>query len=227
MEKTKILIVEDEPKIAQSILQALIDEGYAAYAAFDGKQALQYFNESHFHLVILDLNVPHYNGQELCRIFRRSNPSQPILVLTALGDIDSKVALFDLGVDDYMVKPFHFKELISRVKAIIKRFNGFELDNSPVSLADLTLYPEKKLVVRAGKEISLTAKEFALFELLLRNKEKVFSKAEITEKIWDMRFDPGTNVVEVYINFLRKKIDKDFEQKLIHTKTGLGYYVRE
>jgi DNA-binding response OmpR family regulator len=163
---------------------------------------------------------------ELCKIIRENNIKTPILMLTALGSTDDVVSGFENGADDYLVKPFEFRELLARVKALIKRANPSNAENI-LKVEDLELNTESKIVKRANKKIELTAKEFALLEYLLRNKDRVISRKEIAEKVWDINFDTGTNVIDVYVNFLRKKIDKDFDKKIIQTQVGMGYVIRE
>jgi DNA-binding response OmpR family regulator len=223
MEPTKILIVEDEPKVAAFLKTGLEENGYATDVAYDGiiGKALSLSNK--YHLIILDLNIPHINGFQLCKIIRENNLKVPILMLTALGGINDKIQGFEAGADDYLLKPFEVRELILRIKALLKRSS----DTAPVSeilrIADLEFYPNEKKVIRAGKIIHLRAKEYFLLEFLIQNKDRILDRLEISEQVWGINFDTGTNVVDVYINFLRKKIDYDFEPKLIHTRIGLGY----
>ena len=166
------------------------------------------------------------NGLELCQKLREANVSTPILMLTALGTTEDKIVGLDAGADDYLIKPFEFRELMARVRALTRRNNSVNQSANLLKIADLELNPDTKQVVRAGKEISLTAKEFQLLEYFLRHQGRVISKVELAEKLWDLTFDTGTNVIEVYINFLRKKIDKDFDPKLLHTQIGMGYVVK-
>jgi DNA-binding response OmpR family regulator len=182
-----------------------------------------------YDLILLDVNLPHVSGYEVCRNIRSKDPSVPIIMLTAMQSIDNKISGFDAGADDYIVKPFEFRELLARIKVFLKRSTAGSEQSEDVVLkiADLELNADEKSVTRQGQLISLTAKEYALLEYLMRRKGRVTSRAEISENVWDLNFDTGTNVVDVYINFLRKKIDKNFEVKLIHTKPGMGYYVKE
>ena len=193
--------------------------------AIDGKEAEEAFQNKLYSIVLLDVNLPYKSGLELCKEFRAANKTIPIIMLTAIGQIQDKVEAFDLGADDYLVKPFHFEELFVRVKALLKRTDKGHEDEK-IIVDDLTIDMKNKSVVRAGMNINLTAKEFTLLTLLARNRERVISKQEILEKVWDLTFDTGTNTIEVYISFLRNKIDKPFEQKLIHTKPGFGYYIK-
>lgn len=223
----KVLLVEDEPKVVDFLRQGLHEQGYEIDVAYDGKMGERLANQNKYDLIILDVIIPHINGYELCKLIREKDPHVPVLMLTALGAMDDKLAGFDSGADDYLVKPFEFKELMARIKALTKRsFGAAELKNT-LKVSDLVLDLNKKSAIRGSKAVDLTAKEFALLEFLMRNKGRVVSRAEIAENIWEITFDTGTNVVDVYINILRKKIDKDSEQKLIHTKIGLGYYIED
>jgi two-component system copper resistance phosphate regulon response regulator CusR len=195
--------------------------------AYDGLIAEKLFKQHAYSLVLLDINLPYKNGLALCKEFREINKNVPIIMLTALGEITDKIDAFNLGADDYIVKPFHFDELSARIKVFIKRADSVQETGEKIVVADMEIDMSNKTVNRSGKNINLTAKEFALLVLLSRNKGKVISKHDILEKVWDLSFDTGTNTIEVYISFLRNKIDKPFETKLIHTKPGFGYYVRE
>jgi two-component system copper resistance phosphate regulon response regulator CusR len=228
MENTyRILLAEDEPKLSQVIQDELTRQGYQADVAYDGLIAEKLFKQHAYSLVLLDINLPYKNGLALCREFREINKNVPIIMLTALGEINDKIDAFNLGADDYIVKPFHFDELSARIKVFIKRADSTQETGEKITVADMEIDMSNKTVNRSGKNINLTAKEFALLVLLSRNKGKVISKHDILEKVWDLSFDTGTNTIEVYISFLRNKIDKPFETKLIHTKPGFGYYVRE
>lgn len=220
-----ILLVEDEAKLGPIIRDELRRQGYLVDLAIDGKEAEEAFQNKLYSIVLLDVNLPYKSGLELCKEFRAANKTIPIIMLTAIGQIQDKVEAFDLGADDYLVKPFHFEELFVRVKALLKRTDKGQEDEK-IIVDDLTIDMKNKSVVRAGMNINLTAKEFTLLTLLARNRERVISKQEILEKVWDLTFDTGTNTIEVYISFLRNKIDKPFEQKLIHTKPGFGYYIK-
>lgn len=220
-----ILLVEDEAKLGSIIRDELRRQGYLVDLAIDGKEAEEAFQNKLYSIVLLDVNLPYKSGLELCKEFRAANKTIPIIMLTAIGQIQDKVEAFDLGADDYLVKPFHFEELFVRVKALLKRTDKGQEDEK-IIVDDLTIDMKNKSVVRAGMNINLTAKEFTLLTLLARNRERVISKQEILEKVWDLTFDTGTNTIEVYISFLRNKIDKPFEHKLIHTKPGFGYYIK-
>ncbi|HBX50240.1 MAG: DNA-binding response regulator [Bacteroidetes bacterium RIFOXYA12_FULL_35_11] len=231
MQKLKVLIVEDEPKVAMFIKQGLDELGFAAEIAYDGLYGKKLSATKKFDVIILDVIIPHISGIQLCREIRQNDPDIKILMLTALDSLDDKLEGFSAGADDYLVKPFDFPELVARVNSLLKRGRKSEKENDLrdeiLTALDLQVNIGTKNVTRAGKEIVLTAKEFALLELLLRNKNRVLSKVDIAEKIWNINFDTGTNVIEVYINFLRRKIDKNFSQKLIHTLIGMGYTLRD
>ena len=228
MENTyRILLAEDEPKLSQVIQDELTRQGYQADVAYDGLIAEKLFKQHPYSLVLLDINLPYKNGLALCKEFREANKNVPIIMLTALGEINDKVDAFNLGADDYIVKPFHFDELSARIKVFLKRADSTQETGEKILVADMEIDMSNKTVNRGGKNINLTAKEFALLVLLSRNRGKVISKHDILEKVWDLTFDTGTNTIEVYISFLRNKIDKPFDTKLIHTKPGFGYYVRE
>lgn len=223
--KYKLLLVEDELKLAQIIKDELQHVGYRVDMASDGKEASKLFELHEYALAILDINLPIKSGLVLCKEIREVNKSIPIIMLTAVGEIQDKLAAFSIGADDYLVKPFHFDELFARVKALLKRSDPANKDNK-ILVEDLVIDFRNKTVDRAGISINLTAKEFTLLVLLCRNKERIISKQEILEKVWDLSFDTGTNTIEVYISFLRNKIDKPFSRKLIHTKPGFGYFIK-
>jgi two-component system, OmpR family, copper resistance phosphate regulon response regulator CusR len=222
----KILVIEDEPKVASFIKQGLEEQSYNVTVAYDGFFGHKLATENEFDVLILDLMIPYMNGLELCRKLREEGFKTPILMLTALGATDDKVVGLETGADDYMVKPFEFKELVARVRALSKRYTDTMQVPKILKVADLEMNLAEKSVKRAGKTVELTAKEFSLLEFLLRNKNRVVSRAEISEKVWDIHFDTGTNVIDVYVNFLRKKIDREFDRKLIHTMVGMGYVIK-
>lgn len=222
----RILIIEDEVKTVQSIKQGLEEHQWDVDVAYDGTMGFQLATRSPYALIITDIILPGMNGLELCQKLREANVLTPILMLTALGTTEDKVVGLDAGADDYLIKPFEFRELMARVRALTRRNNSVTQSANLLKIADLELNPDTKQVVRAGKEITLTAKEFQLLEYFLRHQGRVISKVELAEKLWDLTFDTGTNVIEVYINFLRKKIDKDFDPKLLHTQIGMGYVVK-
>jgi two-component system copper resistance phosphate regulon response regulator CusR len=223
----RLLIIEDEIKTAESIRQGLVEHDFNVDVAHDGSEGKELAMQAVYDLIVTDRILPGLNGIDICRALRDKNIDTPILILTALGTTDDKVEGLDAGADDYLSKPFEFKELLARVRALLKRGIHFNGDDRNLKIADLDLGLDSKLVTRAGKQIDLTAKEFALLEFLLRNKGRVVSKTDIAERVWGINFDTGTNVVEVYVNYLRKKIDRDFEPKLIHTYIGMGYVMRE
>ncbi len=218
----KILVVEDEQKVAAFIRQGLEEAGYLVEVAHDGINGKRLAEEKRFDLLVLDLLLPGINGTVVCKALRQSQPRLPILMLTALGTSEDKLAGFDAGADDYLVKPFEFSELLARIKALVRRANPSAMEEKLV-VADLELDTDKKIAIRSGQPIVLTAKEYALLTYLMQHKGKVVSRQQIAADVWDIHFDTGTNVVDVYVNFLRKKIDKDFENKLIHTMIGMGY----
>lgn len=222
-----VLIVEDEPKVAGFIKLGLEEEGFKADIAYDGIMGKSMILSNTYNLLILDLNLPLLNGFELCKIVRAKDPNIPILMLTALGGIDEKIKGFESGADDYLLKPFEFRELVVRIKALLKRTTVSPESLNILRIADLEVNRDLKVVKRSGKTIQLTAKEYSLLEFLLLNKNKVFNRLELVEQLWGLNFDTGTNIVEVYINFLRKKIDTGFEPRLIHTRIGMGYYLSE
>ncbi|PKP45569.1 MAG: DNA-binding response regulator [Bacteroidetes bacterium HGW-Bacteroidetes-12] len=228
MNQTEInlLIVEDEPKVASFIKRGLEESGYIAEVAFDGAIGSKMAEARTYDLIILDVNLPYKNGIELCNEIRQKNQKLPILMLTALGTTEDKLVGFDAGADDYLVKPFEFRELLARVRSLLKRNTQAETNQRKLTFLDLEMNLDTYEVVRGGKNIEMTQKEFALLEYLLKNKNRVLTRVDIAEKVWDISFDTGTNVIDVYVNFLRKKIDKDFSPKLIHTQTGIGYILK-
>jgi len=219
----KILIVEDEPKVASFIKKGLEEDHFDAEIAYDGLSAEKLARQYRYDLFILDLIIPGISGLDLCRRLKSYNPDIPVLMLTALGTTDDKLLGFDAGADDYLVKPFEFRELLARVKVLVKKSGQTATPSNRLVFSDLELDLDKKTAIRAGTHIELTAKEFTLLEYFMRNNGRVLSRNDIAEKVWDVSFDFGTNVVDVYVNFLRKKIDKGFDRKLIHTKVGFGY----
>lgn len=221
----RILLVEDEAKLSKIIREELNANGYDTDIASDGLEAAKLFNQHAYALVLLDINLPYQNGFVVCREFREQNKKVPIIMLSAAGEIHDKVEAFNIGADDYIIKPFHFEELFARVKVFLKR-SELPAQMDKISVEDMEINFLNKTVTRAGMNIPLTAKEFTLLSLLAKNRDRVISKQEILEKVWDLSFDTGTNTIEVYISFLRNKIDKPFAQKLIHTKPGFGYYIK-
>ncbi|MCE7068448.1 response regulator transcription factor [Dyadobacter sp. CY326] len=222
----KLLLIEDEPKTLQSIKQGLEENGYEVDIAYDGLIGRQLAKNNNYQLIISDIIIPGINGIELCREIRTWGDETPILMLTALGTTDDKVTGLDAGADDYLVKPFEFKELLARVRALTKRGTTVSHTAQILKFADLEVSLDAKTVHRSGNKINLTAREFNLLVYLIRNQGRVISKVEIAEQVWDIGFDTGTNVIEVYVNYLRKKIDKDYPVKLIHTQFGMGYVLK-
>lgn len=228
MSRIRILLAEDEKKIADTLARGMVELGYEVETAYDGKIAWRIFESGRFDLVVTDINLPGLNGYEFCRLIRQRNQHIPVIMLTALSSTDDKIEGFDAGADDYLVKPFEFRELLVRIRALLKRTLNQHLPAGNIlKVADLELNVDSKEVTRAGKSINLTAKEFQLLEYLMRNRNRVVSRADIGERVWDLDFDTRTNVIDVYVNFLRKKIDKEFEPKLIHTQVGMGYIMKE
>jgi len=229
----RILVIEDEPNVAEVLKRGLLEEGYDVQLAYDGQIGLRLAQAGGNDLIILDINLPLMNGLELCKKLREKDEQTPVLMLTALGMSDDIVAGLGAGADDYMPKPFRFNELYARIKALTRRKKLAPLTESTeasgktqFTLADLEIDFDAKRVTRDGRIIQLTAKEFALLEYLARNKGRVRSRLEIAEAVWDLNFETGTNFIDVYINYLRNKIDKPFGTRLIHTITGFGYVLK-
>lgn len=223
----RILVAEDEAKVASFIKQGLEENGYEVIVVYEGSFAKRFALEQDFDLIMLDVILPQINGFELCRLIREAKPQVPILMLTALGTTEDKVQGLDSGADDYLVKPFQFEELLARIRALTRRGTAQTHVGKVLKFADLELDLETKDAKRSGQLIKLTAKEFALLELFLNNVGKVLSRIEIAAKVWNIHFDTGTNTVDVYVNHLRNKIDKNFPQKLLHTHIGMGYVMKE
>jgi two-component system, OmpR family, copper resistance phosphate regulon response regulator CusR len=219
----KILIVEDEPKVASFIKKGLEENNWDADTALDGQSAEKLAKTTSYDLFILDILIPGINGLDLCKKLKISYPEIPVLMLTALGTTDDKINGFDAGANDYLVKPFEFRELLARIKVLVRKTEKIPPAANMLIVEDVQLDLEKKVVRRGDSYIDLTAKEFSLLEFFMRNKGRVLSRIDIAEKVWDVNFDFGTNVVDVYVNFLRKKIDKGFDKKMIHTRVGFGY----
>jgi two-component system copper resistance phosphate regulon response regulator CusR len=222
----KLLLVEDEAKTVQLIKQVLEESFYEVDVAYDGLIARQLAARNTYAVIITDVILPGINGLELIRELREADIQTPVLILSALGEVSDKVKGFDAGADQYLVKPFHFDELLARLRALIKRGSLAVITSKILKFGDLEVNLDTKCVVREGKMIDLTAQEFKLLEYFLRNQGRVLSKFQIAENVWNVDFDRNTNYVEVYINYLRKKIDKDFERKLIHTIFGMGYVMK-
>lgn len=223
-----ILIVEDEQRVANLLQTGLTENGYNCLVAYDGTMGLKLFRANNINLVISDVVLPGINGFEMCKQIRETNPSVPIIMLTALGSTDDKLDGFDAGADDYLVKPFDFRELNARIKALLKREQKeIVAVKNEVSYSNLHIDLNTKEVKRDDTLIALSPKEYNLLVYMVENAEKVVSRIDIAEKVWNTHFDTGTNFIDVYINYLRKKIDRNFEPKLIHTKTGMGFILTD
>lgn len=225
-----ILVIEDEKRVADLLKRGLEESGYQAAVAYDGQMGVRLFRSSTFDLVISDIILPELDGFGVCREIRKINPNVPILMLTALGSTDDKLDGFDAGADDYMVKPFDFRELDARIHILLKRTAANPVPQAvPETLdyADLKINLKTKTVYRGGDEIRLSPKEYNLLVFMVENAERLLTRIEIADKIWNTGFDTGTNVIDVYINYLRKKIDKNYEAKLIHTKPGMGFILEK
>ena len=227
MFESHILIVEDELRLAEILQKQLQESGFKADVANDGYVGKRMMENSEYDLIVLDINLPLMNGYELCKEIRKKNDKIPIIMLTALGTSDNKLIGFEAGADDYVLKPFDFRELLARINVFMKRKNITVPESRKLNISDFEMDLDTKTVTRAGKKIDLTSKEFALMETFLLNKNKLLSREFIIEKVWDLDFETGTNIIDVYVNYLRKKIDKDFEPKIIHTKFGFGFYCSE
>ncbi|MCX2575533.1 response regulator transcription factor [Pedobacter sandarakinus] len=222
-----LLLVEDEPNVVSIISRGLTDEGFIVSIAPDGNVGKQMALENHFDLIILDIMLPGINGLELCRMVKEVKPSTPIIMLTALGTTENVVNGLDNGADDYLIKPFKFAELFARIRMLLRRYSGQVNGDQIINIADLQINLSAKTVKRNNIEIAVTATEYRLLAYLAKNKGKILSRIDILEHVWDIDFNLGTNVVDVYVNYLRKKIDKNATQKLIHTAVGLGYVLKE
>jgi two-component system, OmpR family, copper resistance phosphate regulon response regulator CusR len=227
MKNRKILVVEDEKKIADTLKIGLKENGYAVEVAYDGRQGLSLYEEQPFSLIILDINLPGISGYELCKKVRAGNGRIPIIMLTALSTLDDKVEGYNAGADDYLCKPFQFKELLLKTRVLLKRSMPDAPEPMLLNVGELEMNLDSKEVKRAGKKINLTAKEFQLLEFLMRNKNKVLSRSDIAINVWDINFDTNTNVIDVYINYLRNKVDKMYDTKYIQTQVGMGYVLKE
>ena len=223
----KILLLEDDFTLSTEIVSFFRSKSFHCQPFYDGSLLLSQYKPEIYDLVILDINVPGTSGLEVCRSIREVDKIIPIIMLTAFGELEDKLSSFDKGADDYLVKPFHFEELFARVTSLLRRKEIPQQIADKISISDLDIFVSQKKVIRNGQEIKLTPKEFKLLETLAQAKGNVISKESISEKLWDYHIETNLNTIEVYINFLRKKIDKNFETKLIHTKIGYGYYLSE
>ncbi len=223
----KILIIEDDLRVAELIQRGLQEQNFDTTLAYDGLSGKKLATSNDYDLIITDIILPKMDGLDLCKYIRATKANTPIIMLTALGTTDDKVEGFDAGADDYLVKPFEMRELLARIKALLNRYNKpTNLLGNILRYADLEMDLYKKTVKRNGMDIHLTPKEFNLLQYMLQNPERVLSRTEIAEKVWDTHFDTGTNFIDVYINYLRKKIESNFNHKLIHTKTGMGFILK-
>jgi DNA-binding response OmpR family regulator len=226
MNNINILIVEDEQRLADILKKQLVDHGFNVMIASDGYLGKQFVEKNFFNLIILDINLPILNGYDLCKEIRKTNSKVPIIMLTAFGTPDNKVAGFEVGADDYIIKPFDFRELLARINVFLRRSDAID-QSERIKIADLEMDLITKTVTRANRKIDLTAKESLLLETFLKYKGKLLTREFIIERVWGFNFDPSTNIIDVYVNYLRKKIDRDFQPKLIHTKFGFGFYCSE
>lgn len=219
-----ILVIEDEQRVAELLQSGLEENGYQVSLAMDGIQGMSLFLTNKFDLVLSDIILPKMSGFDLCKEIRKNNEVIPILMLTALGSTDDKLEGFDAGADDYLTKPFDFRELLARIAVLLKR-KVSEPVHEPEELcyADIRINLKTQTVSRSDRMIKLTPKEYDLLFYMVQNPERIITRKEITQQVWHTDFDPGTNFIDVYINYLRKKIDRDFDLKLIHTRTGVGF----
>jgi two-component system copper resistance phosphate regulon response regulator CusR len=217
----RLLLVEDEPRVSRFIAKGLREQSYAVDLAYDGEEAVDQTSINDYDLLILDIMLPRKNGFEVCRELRKSGLRTPILMLTARNAVDDRVTGLDAGADDYLSKPFEFKELLARVRALLRRADEFR--PSVLRVANLSLNTANHAVIRGGQPISLTAKEYALLEFFMLRKDKLVGREEIAHHVWDENYDPFSNTIDVHVRRLRKKIDDEFEPQLIHTRRGEGY----
>ncbi|WEK37994.1 MAG: response regulator transcription factor [Candidatus Pseudobacter hemicellulosilyticus] len=222
----KILLIEDEASVISVVQRGLTEEGMAVSVALDGPTGLQMAREHHFDVLLLDIMLPGMNGIELCKQLRKEDVHTPVLMITALGSTENIVTGLDSGADDYLVKPFKLSELNARIRALSRRKVGGNRSEHLLQVGELQLNTAAKTVMRNDVPISLTSTEFRLLEFFMRNANRVLSRMEILEHVWDINFNMGTNVVDVYVNYLRKKIDKNFDNKMIHTLVGMGYILK-
>lgn len=228
MEEKRILLVEDEQKIADTLKLGLTENAYYVDVAYNGTIGFKLFETNQYHLIVLDINLPGINGYELLKMIRMKNEKISIIMLTALSSLNDKIEGYDAGADDYLIKPFEFKELLMKIRVLLKRTFSQDLPaGNFLRAADLIMNLDSKEVKRENTPINLTAKEFQLLEYLLRNKNSVVSRADIAINVWDIDFDTNTNVIDVYINYVRNKVDKPFNNKLIQTQVGMGYILKE
>ena len=220
--------MEDEQRIADTLRFGLKEQGFEVEVAYDGTLGYKLFQSLAFNLIVLDINLPGINGYELCKLIRSSNPEIPVIMLTALNSLEEKIEGYDAGADDYIIKPFEFTELLMKIRVLLRRSGNPLVPVGTILRADdLVMNLDAREVSRNGNVINLTAKEFQLLEFLLRRKNKVVSRADIAINVWDIDFDTNTNIIDVYINYVRNKVDKPYEKKLIQTQVGMGYILKE
>lgn len=228
MDNRNILLVEDEVRIADTLRVGLTENGYVVDVAYDGRLGYKLFQSKPFNLIVLDINLPVYSGYEVCKLIRATNTDVPVVMLTALSTLEDKIEGYDAGADDYIIKPFEFRELLMKIRVLLRRSGDMRIPvGNYLKGGDLQMNLDTKEVSREGVSINLTAKEFQLLEYLLRNKNRVVSRADIAVNVWDIDFDTNTNIIDVYINYVRNKVDKPFEKKLIQTQVGMGYVLKD
>lgn len=230
IKQKKILLIEDDPRVCSFVNKGLTEEGFNVTIAFNGESGLEFLKTTKFDLIILDIMLPTINGLEVCKAIRSDNAKIPILFLTALGSAENIVQGLSTGADDYLVKPFKFIELVARLKNLLRRSEDFvpgAAEEDLYHFLDLTLNDNTKTVIRKGYEISLTSTEYRLLLVFMKSPRKVFSRIELLEEVWGVNFDMGTNVVDVYVNYLRKKLEKYGSSRLIQTVIGMGYVLKE
>lgn len=223
----KVLIIEDDPILSKNIKEAMISENRHAECVFDGVLAEKLLQRERFDCIIMDINLPGKNGFELCRTFREFDTKTPVIMLTAFGELEDKIQGYDCGADDYLTKPFFMKELVLRVNSLLKRNSqtqDFKTENVWI-VDDITMNDAQKKVFRQGQEIELTPREYQILRRLMQHKGEVVSKADLIKEIWGSSFGVNTNTIEVYVNFIRSKIDKPFSKNTVRTKVGYGYYL--
>jgi DNA-binding response OmpR family regulator len=222
-----ILLLEDDFTLSKEIKLFLDNNSFECDCVYDGSLLLKQYRLKKYDIILLDINVPSLNGLKVCQSIREEDKKTPILMLTAFGEIEDKLTAFDKGADDYLVKPFHFEELLARVKSLLRRKETPQAADQILKIADLTINVVEMKVFRAEKEINLSPKEYKLLNILANANGRIVGKQYISDQLWDYHIETNQNTIEVYINFLRKKIDKDFEPKLIHTKVGYGYFLKD
>ncbi len=228
MDTISILLVDDEPRIADMLSFGLKENGYNVTVAYDGKIGYRMYENRVFDLLVLDINLPGMNGYELCKLIRLNDEQVPIIMLTALSTLDDKIEGYDAGADDYIIKPFEFRELLMKIRVLLRRSLDPALPaGNMLKAGELVMNLDTREVKRKGKDINLTAKESQLLEYLLRNKNRVVSRADIAVNVWNIDFDTNTNIIDVYINYVRNKVDKPFPEKMIHTQVGMGYVLKD